>query len=255
MKKTLKYILICFFIIVLAVNVAGCSFSEPDLTFKEKEHLFNKYGKDAAYMGGDDGIYLNYHLSNNIQVDFYIDTDMAGELQTAARSAISKANEISGNFTITANGEKDSAYKFTIAELTGDNANAGAIASSKIQSGYIIETTIYYNSLTIEPYMQYAYSLEDISLHELGHFFGLADINYAAESETDRKNLEIFSLMHKQRQHIKDHSPLCFVLPSVKFWCVCKFDVNFTEFDTANILWRYDADKFYAMYPYGFVPK
>lgn len=149
------------FLTLSLIALVGCSDSNMD-----------KYGKGKAYNYTSDG---NMIYGPSV-ISYYVDTSVTGNYKTAVTNAINKADNLSNNVTVKTTNSSSSVFKIQVKQL-GKSADPGqnSYSCSKNPAGKITKSTITLNS----SYTDNLDFVQHVVLHEIGHTFGLTDLEYS----------------------------------------------------------------------------
>ena len=197
--KIIFTLLIIVMIISLIVTMAGCS-----------DTNLNKYGNENAYNKTSSSVIIHAPSS----VSYYIDSSVTGNYKTVAKYAINEANELTDAVTITYSTSKSAANSSFIIKVADFGANEINAVNSYgyTSSGEIVSSTITLNSYYMSSYSLNA--IKHIVLHEIGHTFGLTDLEYGKAAK--------YSIMYYAYSKSSTYT-----------------FVTYQEFDEDNIAWYY----------------
>ena len=210
MRNVFKGVKGKLFMVLLLVLIAACSLVVlSGCTAKERQKFFEAYGMDNAYNHTTSGVVRHAPKS----ISYYIDPSVTGNYRTAVEDAIKKANALTGKVTMTYNtNNAKSSYVIKV-------ENVGSTGWSGLNSSYANPTTgeITQSTITLNSYYLKSYSanmLKEVILHEIGHTFGLRDLN-------ETSDLVKYSVMYYQADYTYVYT-------------------QYQDFDKANIEWYYD---------------
>ncbi len=180
------------------VVLSGCSSSNLE-----------KYGQENAYNKTSTGAIR--HAPSN--VTYYLDSSVTGTYKTAATYAISEANKLTDSVNISLTAKSNSDFVIAV-EYNKNVSYAGYnITTASIDTGLITSSTIVLNAYYMSSYN--LSSKKHAILHEIGHTFGLKDL--------ENSNAKKYSVMYYQ---YSSNATYTFV--------------TYQEFDKDNICWYYD---------------
>ena len=201
-KVKIRRILICVLLVATVCSMlifAGC-------TPQEEKSFFEKFGGMKAYNKSKSGTTLGAPKL----VEYYVDSSVTGAYKTAVTTGISLANALTKNVTFTTTTKSDSKFVIKV-------KNAGKTGWAALNEyGWDYVDRIVYSTITINTYYTAQYGANEIKrlvLHELGHTYGLADL--------DDSNVKPYTIMYYQMD-----SAYIFT--------------SYQEFDKENINWRYN---------------
>jgi hypothetical protein len=143
-------------------------------------------------------------------VSYYLDSSVTGNYRTAVNYAISEANDVTSAINFGTTTSSKSAFVIKVENHGRNGKNAENLISTTFE-GTIVESTLILNSAYLKNFN--LNGIKNIVLHELGHTFGLADL----ESSTFKSYSVMYAYSSKNS----------------------KYFVEYQKFDEANIKWYY----------------